>query len=107
MPSRSSGFPLRYSAPFLLFGVGLVGGGLAVVAGFLVSLAVFSAQRRLDATLQATEDRRERENLKMSLSMAGELSGIDLHGRDLEGLRLVEKQMNGANLEGANLKRAE
>jgi uncharacterized protein YjbI with pentapeptide repeats len=133
MAPRSSGFPRRYSVPFLLFGLGLVaggftlwwpqrsgpstaqsdlglallGGGLAVVAGFLVSLAVFSAQRRLDATLQATEERHERENLKMALSMADDLRGVDLHGRNLEGLRLVEKQMDGANFERANLRRAE
>jgi len=88
-------------------GLTLLGGALALFAGFVVARAVFGAERRFDAALRASEERRERESLALALSIAGTLDGADLHGRDLSRLRLHEKTLDGANLREATLRESE
>jgi hypothetical protein len=87
------------------FGLALLGGGLAITAGFVVARAVFGAERRFDTALREAEDRRERENLKMTLSLAPDLNGADLHGRDLTGLRLHGKEIKRREPRRGNLVR--
>lgn len=126
------GFPARYTALFLLatvgfiggglllwlpardgastaksdLGLALIGGGLALAAGYLVSRAVFIAQARLDQELRRAEERRERDNQRVVVSMAESLVGADLRGFDLGDVILRRKQINDANLRGANLEGA-
>jgi uncharacterized protein YjbI with pentapeptide repeats len=126
------GFPARYTALFVVVAVGLIGGGLvlwfperggpstansdlglalfggglALTAGYLVSRAVFVAQARLDRELRRAEERRERDNQRVMLSMTESMPGVDLREADLQGISLRQKDLTGANLRGANLEGA-
>jgi hypothetical protein len=99
-------------------GLALIGGGLAITAGFVVARVVFIAERRFDAALRADQEvrniaakadqeARERQSLKQSLSLATRLSGADLHGAELDGVFLREKHMDAANLYRTQLRRAD
>jgi uncharacterized protein YjbI with pentapeptide repeats len=96
-------------------GLSLLGGGLALLSGFVVSLVVFIAQRRIDRALRDREqtaelaaqqraEHAERENLKMTLSMTTNLRGVDLHGRDLRGAFFQQKDLRDADLRQADLR---
>jgi hypothetical protein len=127
-----AGFPARFTALFLVVAVGLVGGGLALwlperggpstansdlglallggglalIAGYLVSRAVFVAQARIDRELRRAEEHRQRENQRVMLSMTEQMPGADLRDADLGDLIWRHKNLTGANLRGANLEGA-
>src|SRR4051812_32663230 len=84
----------------------LFGGGLALTAGYLVSRAVFVAQARLDRELRRADERRERDNRRIMLSMTADLAGVDLREADLGDVVLRRKRLDGANLRGVNLEHA-
>jgi hypothetical protein len=126
------GFPARYTALFVVVAVALVGGGLALwwphrggestadsdlglalcggglalTAGYLVSRAVFVAQARLDREIRRADERRERDNQRVMISMTETMPGADLRGFDLGDVILRRKNLGGANLRGANLEGA-
>ena len=99
-------------------GLTLLGGGLALAAGGVVSYAVFMAERRFDAALRASDEVREatqrasdearqlaaeRTNLQLALGQISDLEGIDLGGRDLARFVLRDKSMDQCNLGKSNL----
>lgn len=88
-------------------GLALVGGGLAISAGFIVARTVFMAERRFDATLRASDAARHRDALKQTLSLTPSLVGVDLGGKDLFGAFLRKKDMRFANLKKARLSSAD
>jgi hypothetical protein len=87
-------------------GLKLVGGGLALVAGYVVSRAVFVAQGRIDRELRRNEDAHARANRKLMLSMQSDLRGVDLRGQDLSRMYLRDKNLKRADLREADLHRA-
>lgn len=88
-------------------GLALLGGGIAMAAGALVSYAVFTAERRVDAKLEASDEARERTGLQLALATAPSLRGVDLEGRDLSGFVLRNKDLSHAKLGGAKLRGAD
>lgn len=70
-------------------GLAFVSGGLAITAGAGIAYVVSDAERRFAVRLRRREDAAARANLIMSLTMTDRfLDGVDLGGRDLEGVYL-------------------
>jgi uncharacterized protein YjbI with pentapeptide repeats len=95
--------------------------GAALLTGAVVSFAVFALQILFDARLRQIDDRRQRDQerrseqlrvqgertaLQLTVGLQRNLTGIDLHGRDLSGFYLSRKQLDSADLNGANLRKA-
>jgi len=74
--------------------------GLAVVSGGLVGAAILVSQSLLS---DAATRQSERNALLLRLTMATDLSVIDLHGADLAGLYLPDRRLLAANLTRTNL----
>jgi hypothetical protein len=87
-------------------GLTLLGGGIALLSGVGVAIAVFSAERGFDTTLRRREEAAAKQNLLMSLSMTQDLTGVDLRGRDLRDIVLRDKRLDSADLSGADLRLA-
>lgn len=84
--------------------------GGALIGGSVVGAALLIAERRLAAS-QASRDReaaeaQARETLRLTLSLAPSLDGIDLRGKELAGFYLRAKALARANLDRADLQRA-
>lgn len=77
-------------------GLALLGGGLALTAGYLVSRAVFVAQARVDRELRRAEELRERDNQRVRLSMTKDVRGADLRDADLGDVILRHKDLRDA-----------
>ena len=73
-------------------GLALLGGGIAMPGG-LVSYAVFTAERRVDAKLEASDQVRERTGLQLVLADGSSLRGVDLETRDLWASFFVTKNL--------------
>ena len=78
-------------------GLTLLGGGLALTAGFGVGFMIF------DRALRRRDEAAELENVKLTLSMTADLRGINLRGRNLRGMSVWTKNLQNADLRGANL----
>jgi uncharacterized protein YjbI with pentapeptide repeats len=73
--------------------------GSAILSGLVVALALLALEEM--RTLQA-----ERRDLQLRLSQAHDLTGIDLHGKDMSEFYLREKVLKRAILRFAHLDRA-
>jgi cbb3-type cytochrome oxidase subunit 3 len=88
--------------------------GVALMAGVFIAVAVFAFQtavedrRRADADVQEARRRAdaERQQLLLMLGLQPNLTGIDLHGRDLQEVYLARKILDDARLDEANLSKA-
>ena len=91
---------------------GNLGEGLLV--SVVVAVVLLVVQNDADQRTRDSEQRRddmlrvvsESQNLRLTIGLRSDLSGIDLRGRPLQDALLAKKLLNGAYLEGAHLERA-
>jgi hypothetical protein len=88
-------------------GLALLSGGLAVATGALVSYVVYSAERRVNAKLRASNEAQQRTSLQLALANARSLRGVNLEGHDLSGYDLRNQDLSHARLRGAILRGAD
>jgi uncharacterized protein YjbI with pentapeptide repeats len=77
--------------------------GAALIGGAIIALAIFLIQIVVDERRQRDE---AKQNLRVTLGLAGSLTGIDLSGASLERMYLAGKNLSSAQLVGADLSRA-
>jgi uncharacterized protein YjbI with pentapeptide repeats len=81
--------------------------GVALLTGALIAFAVLALQVLVELRSQNEGIQRQREAdqqaLLLLLGRQQNLSGVDLHGKNLKDAYLVSKVMRGAKLAGANL----
>jgi uncharacterized protein YjbI with pentapeptide repeats len=84
--------------------------GVALMTGAFIAFAVLGLQLMIQIRSQLDSNRRdteaERQSLLLLLGRSRDLSGLDLHGKDLRGAYLNAKILRGANLAHADLRKA-
>ena len=84
-------------------GLALLGSGLALLAGVVVAYAVFVAERKFDAALQASDAANRRTAVQLALASTPSLEGIDLGGLDMSRLGFHGKNLSRARFPKATL----
>ena len=74
--------------------------GQGIFVSGVVAIALLAVQRDADTR---RENAAERQSLQLTLTMASNLRGIGLAGRDMHGFFLADKRLDEANLERADL----